>query len=104
MIFGNNEEGKLPSSEVKERPRVCKIDDQGYCETHCHQSSSIKISVRKWRDRGGGKGFGWRTVKEQKFICKRRNSGPVAPNISSQNRFSDTSPERKVKTVGVDGH
>ena len=36
--------------------------------------SKVSVSSKKWCDRGKGKGFGWKTFKTTKYICKLRLS------------------------------
>ena len=39
-----------------------------------HQSNTEKgiISSKSWKDRGGGRGFGWVTQKTTKYLCVSR--------------------------------
>ena len=59
-------------------------------------------SCEVWRDRKGGKGFGWVKTKSQKFICKRKNFGYV----DNKNFTSDRDkPGIKGKTLtGINKH
>ena len=54
---------------VKEKAR-CEVTRRGFCQTHNCQTKSISVTTQKWRDRGGGRGFGNVSVKVKKFICK----------------------------------
>ena len=35
------------------------------------------ISSKKWCDRGNGRGYGYKTMKTTKYICKSRLSSPM---------------------------
>ena len=48
----------------------CSINRKGFCSTHGVQAKKSQISSQKWRDRGGGRGFGYVTVKSTKYLCK----------------------------------
>ena len=63
-----------PSSKEK---IDCKPDRKGQCEIHRCSMTKLKIPTKKWRDRGGGKGFGWVKIILTKYRC---NAGPDAKN------------------------
>ena len=46
----------------------------------------MKISSQKWRDRGGGRGFGYVTIKSTKFICKPKIEASLNNSISKESR------------------
>ena len=43
---------------------------RGYCDLHQSKGEKIIVKERNWRDRGGGKGFGWITSRRVKYRCK----------------------------------
>ena len=51
----------------------------------------IEISKSVWKDRSGGRGYGFVKTKVKKYICPLKNSALVAPNIYPSNIHS-TSP------------
>ena len=55
-----------PTPPVVEK---CKIE-KGFCETHQTKTLKRSITSKKWKDRGGGRGFGWVTQKTSKFLCE----------------------------------
>lgn len=36
----------------------------------------MTIPTKKWRDKGGGKGFGWVTIRTVKYQCRARKFVP----------------------------
>ena len=72
------------------------MNSDGFCTTHLELGTAVKISKQVWRDRKGGKGFGWLKTKAQKFICRRKNFGYVDNTISTSDRDK---PEMKGKTL-----
>ena len=60
----------------------CKPDRKGQCEIHRCSMTKLKIPTKKWRDRGGGKGFGWVKIILTKYRC---NAGPDAKNTPCLN-------------------
>ena len=60
---------------------ICSFKRGGYCLTHECNSKKINVSAKVWKDKGGGKGFGYVTTKKIKYICE---IGSI-----STNRFSE---------------
>ena len=50
----------------------CSISRKGYCKTHEQIAKKIAVTSKKWQDRGGGKGFGFVSRKQTKYICSAR--------------------------------
>ena len=49
----------------------------------------MTIPSKKWKDRGGGKGFGWVTIRTKKYQCRVRKTGPkVQTNSTSAEGLS----------------
>ena len=65
---------------------MCNIREDGVCEIHGVMSSRIQVTSKKWRQRGGSRGFGWVSQKVTKFICRAKNIPPVAPSNSTEYR------------------
>ena len=62
-----------PSSGQQEEAEVgCDIKKGGYCRTHNKTARKTYIVAKKWKDRGGGKGFGYVSNKVVKYICQAR--------------------------------
>ena len=57
----------------------CTFGKGGLCEQHLVQGTKLTIPVKKWRDRGGGKGFGWVTTRVTRFQCKVKKTGAEVP-------------------------
>ena len=43
----------------------------------------MTIPVKKWKDRGGGKGFGWVTMRTTRYQCRVKKNGPVVSGNST---------------------
>ena len=63
----------------------CKFDRKGYCKEHNYQAKKVTVSSKKWKDRGGGKGYGYVSQKVTKFICKREGVTAVSDATSTNN-------------------
>ena len=66
----------------------CVLTKKGYCSFHEKQAEKISVTTKKWKDRGGGKGFGWVTIRTKKYQCRVKKTGPTnstfAEGLSSQ--------------------
>ena len=69
--------------------RNCTFDGRGVCEIHQCIGTKIKLTSKKWKDRGGGKGFGWVSTKVTKTLCKAKNNTLVGPQISTDSVATD---------------
>ena len=69
--------------------RECSISRKGYCKEHDYQAKKVAVSSKSWKDRGGGKGYGWVTKKVNKFICVKRATVTSDKNTCDWGRFSD---------------
>ena len=56
---------------------------------HDIKMKKLSVSSKKWCDRGGGRGYGWKTQKVTKYICTAKNIINKGPDISDEERFSD---------------
>ena len=63
---------------------VCKNDDRGQCQLHGNLMIKLTINKRVWCDRGKGRGYGWRTKRIPKYICRDAKKIPEAPSVSSK--------------------
>ena len=75
----------------------CSMEKNGFCSTHQVQGEKFQIPVTKWKDRGGGRGFGNVTRKITKYRCKFKNSTLVDPKISTRDNLQFA---RRVDRVG----
>ena len=52
---------------------------------HGIKMKKLSISSKKWVDRGGNKGYGWKTSKVPRYICEVKRNGQndsaVVPRI-----------------------
>ena len=48
----------------------CIFKRGGYCRTHQKTARKTYIVTKKWKDRGGGRGFGYVNNKVVKYICQ----------------------------------
>ena len=67
----------------------CSINRKGFCNTHREQTEKTLISTKKWRDRGGGRGFGYVTVKSTKYYCKSGVIAKKSIDIDQESRNLD---------------
>ena len=75
----------------------CDFTKDGVCNIHGLKATKLRIPTKKWAAKRGG-GFGWKTIKVIRFLCKARNNAPAEPEIptsvksdDSQERFLDFS-------------
>ena len=87
---------KGPGADLEATPsapsmKECSISRKGYCKEHDYQAKKVAISSKSWKDRGGGKGYGWVTKKVNKFICVKRVTVMSDKNstLVTGERFSD---------------
>ena len=94
----NVDKSNSMSTQVSEKttPSVeedipCKPDKRGRCVKHGTEMKTQKISNKKWGDRGGGRGFGWKYGKTTKYICVKdlevkrgRGISTVFPSATSE--------------------
>ena len=59
------------------------------CKNHGTTSKKISVQSQKWKDRGGGKGFGFVTKHVTRYICTARKSLPIVSDISTNNLITD---------------
>ena len=68
------EKTNLRLSVEKPAPSVvekCEIK-KAYCMTHQSKTGKRSISAKSWKDRDGGRAFGWVTQKTTKYLCVSR--------------------------------
>ena len=78
-----------PSTGETMNDMICKPTKRGQCEVHGIKMKKLSVSSKKWCDRGGGRGYGWKTQKVPKYICTAKNTVNKEPDISDEGRFSD---------------
>ena len=62
---------------------LCKPDKRGRCKKHGCEGITTKVSSKKWKDRGGGRGYGWVHYQSKKFLCKFRKSTSGGTDVDS---------------------
>ena len=50
----------------------CEPNKKGMCVIHECAMRKMKISTKKWKDRGKGRGFGYVRVQVTKYACEHR--------------------------------
>ena len=75
----------------------CDFTKDGVCIIHGWKATKLSIPTKKWAAKRGG-GFGWKTTRVTRFLCKARSNAPAEPEIptsvksnDSQERFRDFS-------------
>ena len=56
---------------------LCIATKNGHCSQHGTKMTKNVITSKKWCDRGKGRGYGYKTMKTTKYICKSRLSSPM---------------------------
>ena len=69
IIGSNRPNGEENVSTVECEKKLCKPDKRGYCCVHGTKMKTQSISSKKWADKGGTKGFGWKYFKTKKYLC-----------------------------------
>ena len=73
-------------STVECENKLCKPDKRGHCCVHGTKMKTQSISSKKWADKGGTKGFGWKYFKTKKYLCmdaieaRKHFKKPVLPS------------------------
>ena len=67
----------------------CNINRKGHCNTHGVKAEKTRVSTTKWKDRGGGRGFGYVTTKSTKFYCKSGIIAKKGLTITEESRNLD---------------
>ena len=70
----------VPAAPPIDRDRklpLCIATKKGHCSQHGTKMTKNVITSKKWCDRGNGRGFGYKTMKTTKYICKSRLSSPM---------------------------
>ena len=67
----------------------CEFTRKGVCKNHGTTSTKISVPIQKWKDRGGGKGYGFVTKRVTRYICTARKSLPIVFDISTNNLIAD---------------
>ena len=97
----------MPSMSSREESmnKVCNILKNGMCEQHGIMSTRILVTSKVWKDRGGGRGYGYVTKKVKKPVCRAKNIPPVVSNISTEDRsvshVGDSGTKVKVTLDGI---
>ena len=104
---------KTPSSdEARKQIETCKPDSRGHCVQHKCEMKKFTVSSKKWVDRGGGKGFGWKQSKITKYRCLKKDMitvgqsveiNPGSSNLSDGYRRASEHCERESFNHGTDG-
>ena len=78
----DNQDQKLeplttPSSGAGEKhsneKATCNFKRGGHCTVHNCNAKKINVTAKIWKDRGGGRGFGYVTTNRVKYICQAGN-------------------------------
>ena len=68
--------------------------------------SKMKVSTKKWRDRGKARGFGWVTIKVTKYCCKFKKTANIPDSLErlrdSQSGMSGEKIDGAINCVGDD--
>ena len=70
----------VPAAAPIDRDRKlppCIATKKGLCSQHGTKMTKNVITSKKWCDRGNGRGYGYKTMKTTKYICKSRLSSPM---------------------------
>ena len=79
----------MTSSGEVDNLRVCKADKRGHCTMHGVLMKKLKLSSQKWGLLSKGRGYGYKTVKVTKYICRVKDITPLLTSESEQERFRE---------------
>ena len=75
----------------------CSFEKNGVCKTHQVMSTSVKVTSREWN------GYWWTYKKVTNLVCRVRNAGSIAPDISMDEQ-SGAGNKVKVHFRGLASH
>ena len=82
----------------------CNIMKNGMCEQHQKMSFKYQVTSKVWRDRGGGRGYGFVSRKVTKRICRAGKDLPTESNNSTNTRDMSNMANKRIKVrVNFDG-
>ena len=93
--------GRPPDNEVSVLTSVtrvnslCMYDTNNFCSYHGRMGQKRTLTKTLWKDRGGGKGYGWVKRRVNEFMCSDRKQ-PSDPELT-QNLSSETPQEMAVE-------
>ena len=92
----------MPSSGEGESTLMCKPNRKGWCMLHKIRMIRTQVTTKKWMDRGGGRGFGYKSLKTVKYQCSLQNtSDQMSTNRDTGERFREYSTSQH--TIRVEG-
>ena len=59
----------------------------------------MTIPSKKWKDRGGGKGFGWVTIRTKKYQCRVKKTGP---EVQTNSTFAEGLSSQMLRSISSD--
>ena len=83
----------------------CTFTKDGTCNDHGMKAEKLSIPTKKWAKKRGG-GYGWKTVKISRFLCRAKKNLPVEPDIdrhvlpSASQDFRDFSGSQDSQFIG----
>ena len=88
----NPEEGGVGGSVSSEmmtgnddnNAKKCLFTKKGVCQEHLVPGKKLVIPSKVWKDRGGGRGFGYVSKKSTRYICMVEKNLRRASNISTR--------------------
>ena len=96
-----NQRNEVVSTSMGDR---CNIMKNGMCEQHQKMSFKYQVTSKVWRDRGGGRGYGFVSRKVTKRICRAGKELPTESNNSINTRDMSNMANKRIKVrVNFDG-
>ena len=77
----------------KEEPENCKFDTKGFCKNHKTLGTKIEVKKSVWKDRGGGRGFGYMKEKVTKFKCGSQEARALSAWLTKAKKNHETLPD-----------
>ena len=71
------------NKENNANAKKCSFTRKGMCQEHQVPGEKITIPSKVWKDRGGGRGFGYVTKKSTRYICMVEKKARRESNIST---------------------
>ena len=74
----------METKNVENVAKKCLFTKKGVCQEHQVPGKKLSIPSKVWKDRGGGRGFGYVSKKSTRYICMVEKNLRRESNISTR--------------------
>ena len=74
----------VETENVENVAKKCSFTKKGVCQEHQVPGKKLSIPSKVWKDRGGGRGFGYVSKKSTRYICMVEKNLRRESNISTR--------------------